>query len=247
MSDLPIVLRSTIDDDRRGLLLSEAEQRHLCRVLRLRAGDGFEIRDGRGLRLRCRLTRVGRRDAKAEILDRRQEQPAPGPLVLLALPLLKGKRLDWALEKGTELGVAGFHLYRGRHAVVKREKAPERYGEILRAAFCQSQRLFLPELDGPASFPELLARAVQEGWRQCWADEQGAGQGQEPLNLDARPILAWVGPEGGFADEEREALAGCCEFALDLGPQRLRAETAALATACRLLLPPALEKKPEPR
>ena len=50
-------------------------------------------------------------------------------------------------------------------------------------------------------------------------------------------LLAWVGPEGGFAAEEREALEAACEIVLDLGPQRLRAETAALAVACRLLLP----------
>ena len=102
----------------------------------------------------------------------------------------------------------------------------------------------MPELTGPVSFGELVERGTEMGWRQGWADERRAGQGQEPLELGGPDpvLLAWVGPEGGFAEEERETLAERCDFVLDLGPQRLRAETAAIATACRLLLPPAAEK-----
>ncbi len=248
MSDRPVLLRPDLASGsgpgRRRLRIEGADQHHLCRVLRLRAGDEFELRDGKGLVALARLVEVGKRDALAELESLERPDPPAGPQVHLALPLLKGKRLDWALEKGTELGVAGFHLFVGRHGVVKRETAPERYFEILRAAYRQSRRLLLPELTGPRSFAELLEWASGEGWRQGWADERRAGMGQEALELvGEKPVLlAWVGPEGGFAEEERGALTGSCDFVLDLGPQRLRAETAAIATACRLLLPPAAEK-----
>ncbi len=240
MSDRPVILRPELDPSLRKLSLEGPEQHHLCRVLRLRGGDGFELRDGRGLVMGGRLTAIERRRAQAELDPPEYPAPPAGPKVRLALPLLKGRRLDWALEKGTELGVAGFHLYQARNAVVKREKAPDRYGEVLRSAYCQSWRLLLPALDGPVPFDDLRSRAESEGWTQGWGDETRGGQGQGSLStaLGAESPLVWIGPEGGFSAEEREALEAACVFRLDLGPQRLRAETAAVAAACRLLLPP---------
>lgn len=240
MSDRPVILRPDLDPSLRKLSLEGPEQHHLCRVLRLRAGDAFELRDGKGLVMGGRLLSVERRRAEAELEGPVYPTPPAGPRVRLALPLLKGRRLDWALEKGTELGVGGFHLYQAKNAVVKREKSPDRYGEVLRSAYCQSWRLILPELDGPAPFAELLARAEEAGWVQGWGDETRGGQGQSSLSeiAAAESTLVWIGPEGGFSEEEREALEMACVFRLDLGPQRLRAETAAVAAACRLLLPP---------
>ncbi|MBM4117271.1 16S rRNA (uracil(1498)-N(3))-methyltransferase [bacterium] len=238
MKEAPVLLWPALAPGAGALRLEGAAQHYLCYVLRLRAGDAVELRDGRGGLAAARLERVTR--AAAELVHGPRETPLPPaqPELHLALPLLKGRRLDWVLEKGTELGVAGFALYLGRHGVVQRETRPERYAEILRAAFMQSRRLLLPSLGGPQPFADLLADARERGWRQCWADERRAGQGDGPLPAaDARPLLAWIGPEGGFAAEEREALGAVAEAALDLGPWRLRAETAALALACRLLLP----------
>ena len=238
MKEAPVLLWPGLDAQQGSLRLEGQALHHLCRVLRLRTGDALELRDGRGLCARGELTAVARTSAQVELSDFARRQPPAQPCVHLALPLLKGRRLDWALEKGTELGVTAFHLYQGRHGVVQRETRPERYDDILAAAFAQSRRLILPSLDGPVDFAALLARGQAEGWRQCWADERCAGSGQAAFAPEpGRPLLAWVGPEGGFATEERQALAAAAEFVLDLGPQRLRAETAALAVACRLLLP----------
>jgi 16S rRNA (uracil1498-N3)-methyltransferase len=238
MKEPPVLLWPGLDPQGGSVRLEGEALHHLCRVLRLGEGDAVELRDGRGLCARGELSAVTRSSAQVKL--GRCERPAPPvqPSVHLALPLLKGRRLDWALEKGTELGVAAFHLYLGRHGVVQRETRPERYGEILRAAFTQSRRLILPSLDGPLDFAALLAHGRAEGWRQCWADERCAGLGQAHFALEPGcPLLAWVGPEGGFAADERAALAATADIVLDLGPQRLRAETAALAVACRLLLP----------
>lgn len=245
-AELPIVLREDLEAAGDALRLTEAEHRHLCRVLRLRAGDAFELRDGRGLVVTARLERLEKRGATAVVADRARPAPPPLPELHLALPFLKGRRLDWALQKATELGVAGFHLYLGRHAVVRRERGLERYAEILSSAFCQSRRLLLPRLEEPVTLTALLDRADAAGWCQCWADELRAGQGQGPLPPypGDRPLLAWIGPEGGFSAEERAELAERCERVLDLGPHVLRSETAAIAASCRLLLPPAAEKGP---
>lgn len=238
MKEAPVLLWPALAPAAGTLRLEGGAQHHLCHVLRLRVGDAVELRDGQGGLAAARLERVTK--ASAELSHGpRETPPLPAqPALHLALPLLKGRRLDWALEKGTELGVAGFHLYVGRHGVVQRESRPERYAEILRAAFMQSRRLWLPVLSGPRPFAGLLAEAAERGWQQGWADERRAGQGDSaPLAAGARPLLAWIGPEGGFASEERSALAAAATLALDLGPWRLRAETAALALACRVLLP----------
>ncbi|MCB9512815.1 MAG: 16S rRNA (uracil(1498)-N(3))-methyltransferase [Candidatus Latescibacteria bacterium] len=247
MSEAPVLLWPELAGPG-TLVLDGPAQHYLCNVLRLRAGDAVELRDGRGAAARGRLTAVERRRATLE-LEAPQALPVPpGPRLHLAMPLLKGRRLDWALEKCTELGVSDFHLYVGRHGVVRRDRAPERYGEILRAAFAQCRRPLLPALDGPAPFADLLSRATTEGWRQAWADERGAGRGQAPFALaDGEDLLAWVGPEGGFSAEERAALEAAASLRLDLGAQRLRAETAAVAATCALLLPRGETKPPAAR
>lgn len=240
MKEAPVLLWPALAPAAGTLRLEGAAHHHVCRVLRLRVGDAVELRDGQGGLAAARLERVAK--GSAELSHGPRETPAAPaqPELHLALPLLKGRRLDWALEKGTELGVAGFHLFVGRHGVVLRESRPERYGEILRAAFMQSRRLRLPELSGPQPFAALLAAAGERAWQQGWADERRAGQGDSApliaMAAMARPLLAWIGPEGGFASEERAALAATAPLALDLGPWRLRAETAALALACRVLL-----------
>ncbi len=236
MHERPIVLAPELHESQRSFELTGTEFHHICRVLRLRTGDELEFRDGRGLVAQARLEGVERRRARAAILSRERPEPPAGPALQLALPLLKGRRLDWILEKGTELGVAAFHLFLSRHGVVRRERAPERYAELIASAYCQCRRLILPELTGPRPFDELLAVARDEDWAMAWGDEQlaGSGGGAADWTMEqGRTHLAWVGPEGGFDDSEREALREAGALALNLGPLRLRSETAALALACR--------------
>jgi 16S rRNA (uracil1498-N3)-methyltransferase len=240
MSDTPILLWPDLGAVSGRLELSGDPHHHLCRVLRLREGDSLELRDGRGAVAAASIVSLLRSSAALAVEAPLHPPIPPRPRLFLALPLLKGKRLDWVLEKGTELGVAGFRLFVGRHGVVRRAKAPERYRELIASAFCQSRGLLLPALGEPLPFGELLAESVGAGMRHFWADERLAGLGD---GLDRAPgpeageLLAWVGPEGGFSESEREALAGAGAVSLSLGPQRLRSETAALALACRFLLP----------
>lgn len=240
MPETPVILRPDLDASVRSLRLTGAEHHHLFRVLRRRRGDPLELRDGRGLVARARVESVDRREARLRVESVTEPEPPALPALRLALPLLKGRRLDWALEKGTELGVAGFDLYLGRHGVVRREAAPARYAEIIAAAFCQSRRLLLPDLTGPAPMADQLAAAAAAGRRLWWADEQMAGRAAAgwPAPADAPDAVhqAWIGPEGGFAAEERDALAAAGAEPLVLGPHRLRSETAAVALAARILV-----------
>ena len=239
MPDIPILLWPELARTGSEVTLTGDDHHHLCRVLRLRRGDSLELRDGRGAIAAASIAAADRGSATLTVAAA-ERPPLPDQAILhLALPLLKGKRLDWVIEKGTELGVAGFRLFIGRHSVVKRGKAPERYRELIASAFCQSRRLLLPELREPQPFAALLAEARAEKLDLAWADEHLAGQPGDAVAVAVaeRGTLAWIGPEGGFAEVEREALIASGAAALSLGPQRLRSETAALALACRFLLP----------
>jgi 16S rRNA (uracil1498-N3)-methyltransferase len=243
MSELPILLLPALAEGARQVVITGADHHHLCRVLRLRRGATLELRDGRGLTATATLSAVESDRAVLALESFARPAPPRMPVLRLALPLLKGKRLDWALEKGTELGVGAFHLFVSAHAVVHREKAPARYTEIVAAAYRQSRRLLLPAIHEPQAFAALLDEARRAGWGLLWADERlepeadtlgsGIPVGETP---GADEFLAWIGPEGGFSAEERQALAAAGARPLSLGPHRLRAETAALAMACRLLL-----------
>ncbi len=240
MADIPTLLWPELESADRRLRISGDPHHHLCRVLRLRVGDAIELRDGRGAVASASIAELERNDATLEVGElSRPAQPFRQSLAL-ALPLLKSKRLDWVIEKGTELGVGAFRLYIGRHSVVRRSKSPARYRELIASAFCQSRGLLLPELSEPVPFAALLADARASALPLYWADERLAGQAGEsitPAELGGAERLAWIGPEGGFSEGERDALVEAGATALSLGPQRLRSETAAIAMACRFLLP----------
>ena len=205
------------------LTLDAAVTHYLRSVLRARPGHVLRVFNATSGEWRARLARLERHAASIELEDQlRPATPEPGPTLLFAP--LKKPRLDWLLEKATELGVARLQPVRCRHGVVDGFK-PERLGQRIIEAVEQAERLSVPELL-PES--ELLAAVEATTDGVVMADEAG-GAPLLPV-LEAQPGAALlVGPEGGFSAEERCALrrmAGV--FPVSLGPTILRAETAAL-------------------
>jgi 16S rRNA (uracil1498-N3)-methyltransferase len=152
----------------------------------------------------------------------------------LAVSFPKGPRQDTLVEKCTELGVAELWPMHCRRSIA--EPSPHRLEKLRRTvieACKQSQRAWLCELREPASFAEVVGSVsefdtavIADGS----ADRSNAGEA-----TSHKRVLALVGPEGGFAAEELQAArdAGCTE--LRLGRTILRTETAAIATAARVL------------
>jgi len=205
------------------LTLDAAATHYLKAVLRARAGHRLRVFNARDGEWRARLARLDRHDGSLEIEDQlRPAVPEPGPTLLFA-PLKKA-RLDWLLEKATELGVARLQPVRCQHAVVEGSK-PERLRQRIVEAVEQCERLSVPAL-----LPEttLFAAVEAAGEGVVMADEAGGA----PLlpTLAAHPAAALlVGPEGGFAAAERTLLRRLTNvFPVGLGPAILRAETAAL-------------------
>ncbi len=207
------------------------EARHLSRVLRAEPGQRYEITDGRTAHL-------------AEVVEARGERvlfrvleavPEPGiPLhVTLCLALIKFDRLEWAIEKATELGVERIlpvetaRTEKGLRAAS--QKRSERWMRIVRESSQQSRRVRAPEILPAEGFDAVLGIAAD--WR-CFLDETTAPPLLRVLPpkrgaSDAAAML--VGPEGGWTDGERQAAIAAGWQPASLGPLVLRAETAVAA------------------
>jgi 16S rRNA (uracil1498-N3)-methyltransferase len=206
------------------------------RVLRLRVGEEIGLFCGDGWEHRVTLVAVGERHLEGEVVERWRPETEPRAAVWLAVAALKGEKLEWVIQKGTELGLAGILLLQTARTIVtagaeRWEGRRERYRRIAVEAAEQCGRARIPAVDGPVRFADALARAAMfdrallthEESRlplaRAWAGSCSGGS-----------ALLFVGPEGGFTPEEVAAAEAAGIPAVSLGPRVLRAETAALAT-----------------
>jgi len=222
------------------LALSAGEAHHALRVLRLKEGAEVELFDGRGRRARGRIAQAGRDALVVEIGQRPQPAERPGPLVHLAFAVPKGRRLDWLLEKATELGAASLRPVFFERSVAGRRRTPG-HGGFTQAkrgrwlAHCISAAKqcgldFLPEIAPPARLADFL-RAPQEGVRLVGHAGPEAQTVMDALAgwRAARPVWLLVGPEGGLTQPEIAAAGRSGFRPVRLGRTTLRVETAAVA------------------
>ena len=210
---------------------------HALRVLRLEPGQALEALDGRGARAEATLIVTGKR-ARLDCGPCRREMP-PHPRLEAWLPLLRPERLEWAVEKLTELGVAVITLYHSdRTGNQRRPPALERLGRVAEAALLQSGNPWRPQLRGPLGLTELLERPEPP---LALADRAGVTLSPSLLacKSDEAGLALLAGPEGGFSPEELQVLAKRCRARIGLGPHVLRAESALviLAGLARALTP----------
>jgi 16S rRNA (uracil1498-N3)-methyltransferase len=193
-------------------VLDEPAAHHLRRVLRLRDGAPITVTDGRGRWRRCRLA------ARGLELDGDLVAVAPSAPTTVAVAPPKGDRLDWMVQKVTEVGIARVVLVEAERSVVRWDgdraaRHVERLRRIAIEAAMQSRRVWLPELCGPVAASEILpASAIGE-------------PGGRPVSATDTTIA--VGPEGGWSPDEL-ATSG---DRVSLGPNVLRVETAAVVAA----------------
>lgn len=217
----------TIDEGERKEL-SGSEFHHLAHVMRTKVGEEIELVNGRGFLAKAEVEKIAKDRAFLYIAEVSASSPSK-KTVILAQAMPKPNRLDFILEKGTELGVDEFWLFPGHHSA-KKEVFPnqlERMKGLTIAAMKQCGRLFLPEikfmptldkwkpLQGSAFFGDVdpSALSFENAWR---------------ATTPSFPILFFVGPESGFADAEIVELKRRGAQGVKLHSNILRTDTAAI-------------------
>lgn len=220
-----------------GLVRFRPDQAHqIGRVLRLRSGDRVLALDGAGQVYETVLEQV---EPPAAVGRISRVEPATGePRAFLTLyqSLLKRDKFEWVLQKGTEIGVSRFvpvitRRTLARDAAAVSPEKHERWQRIITEAAEQSGRGRLPELAAPQSMGEALAQATAADQRVLIAWE-APGQDTLATALAGLPagvrVALFVGPEGGYDDEEVALARAQGAAPVTFGPRILRTETAAL-------------------
>jgi 16S rRNA (uracil1498-N3)-methyltransferase len=209
--------------------LGAAETHHIGTVLRLGRGDrvaAFNPADGEFL---CQISDLGKMRIKLAV-ERRLRPPQAEPDLWLLFAPIKRTRLDWLVEKGTELGVAAFTPVWTARTEPDRVNIERLRAHVVAAAE-QCGRLSIPELRPPEALARIVAAWPEErGLLVCDETGEGLPVADIAVRFADRPVAVLVGPEGGFTETELDALAKLSFVSrIGLGPRVLRAETAALA------------------
>jgi 16S rRNA (uracil1498-N3)-methyltransferase len=209
--------------------LAPGQAHYLRHVLRLRTGAAIAAFNGIDGEWLCRIDEIGRNRAILAV-DRQLRPQQAEPDLWFIFAQIKRARLDWLVEKATELGAAALLPVRTAYTQAERVNLDRLRARMIEAAE-QSERMTVPELHPPEPLDQVLANWPAER-RLLVCDESGAG---EPIaaaaaRLAGDPLAVLAGPEGGFAETELDHL-GKLAFVtrVGLGPRILRAETAALA------------------
>ena len=208
-------------------------------MLRLRVGDHVLLLDNSGREYEVELTALTATAAQGVVFGWKEGTSEPSVRLVLYQALIKGQRLDWLLEKGTELGIAGFVPIVSSRSLVRPSRPSsarlERWRRVIVEAAEQSGRCRLPEISPPLPFEEACASAA--GLRILpWEGEREASladvlAAEEP----AAAVSLFIGPEGGFPLEEVELARQKRVRTVSLGRRILRAETAAIVAAALVL------------
>ncbi|MDP2360503.1 MAG: RsmE family RNA methyltransferase [bacterium] len=206
--------------------LDDGKSHHLLRVLRLAEGQDLEVLDGAGGLATAQLTVDGRRVRLH--CQPPWSLPHPSPRLEAWMPLIRPERLETAVEKLTELGVARILVYSSERTGNQR-RPPElaRLWRLMDAALEQSGNPWRPELTAVVPLAGLLAQVEPP---LLVAGRDHAVAGPFPERLPGRLALL-AGPEGGFSPDEELLLAGRVLGRISLGQHVLRAETAMIALA----------------
>ncbi len=209
---------------------------HLRESLRLHRGESLTLTDSQGVRYRVEVTEITSHAIDTRIVDQDTAPPRTTPQITLGQALLKGERMDWVLQKATELGVDAIVPLETHHSVVKPnpervEHQRTRWHRIALEAAQQSERWTIPTISEPMMLPQFLAQQPAATMKGMLA-ERTRGLSLASIAVPREPhhsIVLLIGPEGGWAQAEQRVAQDRGFTPLTLGTRILRAETAAIA------------------
>jgi 16S rRNA (uracil1498-N3)-methyltransferase len=222
----PLFLLDALPDGDRAVL-DGPEGRHAATVKRLRPGEAVLLGDGRGELASAVVAATGRDVVELTLADR-TTVAAPSPRVVVAQALVKGDRGELAVELATEAGVDGLVPWQAARCVARwaGDKGLARWQRTAREAAKQARRAWVPPVDEPVSTRQLASRVAAAGCALVLHESATTVLTDVALPADGEVLLV-VGPEGGITDDELGLLTAAGAVAVRLGPEVLRASTAA--------------------
>lgn len=218
-------------------VLTGDHARHLAQVLRAQIGQEFDISTGFEVR-RGRITQAATDRVEFE-LGEIVHHPQSAPITI-ALSIFKFDRMEWAIEKCTELGIAEIVLLIAarseKHLVDASQKRVERWRKIATQAAEQSRRMSPPAISAPIRLKDVLGKNSDA--RIILSEVEEELTLKDAVPGDASSLLLAVGPEGGWTEQELAAFREAGWKSASLGQSILRAETAAIAAVaiCRFAI-----------
>ncbi|MBH0203574.1 MAG: 16S rRNA (uracil(1498)-N(3))-methyltransferase [Nitrospira sp.] len=209
---------------------------HLRDSLRITVGETLWLNHGQGAKFRVEITDVSKHAVTGRILESIHEPPRQAPRLILGQSLLKGEKMDWVVQKATELGVSEVVPVESQHSVVqlKADRVDHqlaRWRRIALEAAQQSEQWRIPTIAAPHSLSALLAsQAIDTRMLMLAERREGTSLQTVTLPQDATgSVLLLIGPEGGWSKEEMGKADQARVEPITLGQQILRSETAAIA------------------
>lgn len=232
--NMEIFYSENLTEQSKQMQLTPDESRHLLKALRKKSGDSIQITNGQGLLAEAVIMGEKSKAITCNIQSVKKLPSPPEKKIHIAISTIRPKRMDWAVEKLTELGVGTISFFNSQFTSVRSFKA----GHLMKIAISaikQSQQAYLPQLNPPLPFAKWL-QSLDQAENQTFflAHLNNNVQKMKFENIypgRQSPIVVAIGPEGGFSEEE---LTMACErgFRLvSLDNHILRAETAAVISA----------------
>lgn len=233
--DLPLQVGASV-------ALDGAPLHYIARVLRLRTGDELVVFNGEGGEFKAQVNALEKRSAALTLREFDAVSRASTLPLTLALGVSKGDRMDFAIQKSTELGVHAIQPLLTERSVVtfrdteRASKRVEHWQQIARSACEQCERNDVPVIAPPVEFSV---------WLTQWSANDGqlglllARNAAQPLPALPRPsgaVFLLIGPEGGLSAAEQGGAVAAGFTGLSLGPRTLRTETAAITAVAALQL-----------
>lgn len=224
-----------IQDD--SIVIRDPLFTHIHKSLRIHQGETLWLNDDRRQRYRAEITEIRGQTLRATLLE---TVPCPcpeGPRLILGQAILKGDRMNWVIQKATELGT-GIIIPLITSRVVVRPSADRfasyqhRWSRIALEAAQQSERWDLPLVTLPCPFPNFLSQYKDCDYRTVLVEREAReGLLRIPLpSIDNNSVVIAIGPEGGWTTEELEEFQKYQFIPVSLGSRILRGETATLAS-----------------
>jgi 16S rRNA (uracil1498-N3)-methyltransferase len=216
-------------------VLNENSSRHIVQVLRMQPGEQLQLTNGKGLSVFATIREANKKRCVV-FTEKKEFKAAPSAKTQIGISLLKNaSRFEWFLEKATELGISSIVPLKSARTE-KQQFRMERMRGILESAMIQSQQVWMPELQEPKNVGDFIkeAQSVQKFIAHC---EPGPKKKFSDLNDGQRVSrLILIGPEGDFTKEEIQLALDNGFVAIELGENRLRSETAAVAVVVAFCL-----------